>query len=111
MGWRGGKLRDGGGGGRLDVRHGHGGGGQRLLPRRLGLLQRGCGWQGGLRHLQCRVGVRRRLCLKGNLRLRRLRGERERLGGYGMRQQGLRLQAVRGGLGLSVQRRLRVGLR
>lgn len=52
------------------MRHGHGRRGQRLLPRRLGLLQRGCGRQGGLRHLQCRVGVRRRLRLKGNLRLR-----------------------------------------
>lgn len=35
MGWRGGKLRDGGGGGRFDVRHGHGRGGQWLLPWRL----------------------------------------------------------------------------
>lgn len=48
---RGGKLRDRGGRGRFDVRHGHGRGGQRLLPRRLRLLQRGRGRQRGLSHL------------------------------------------------------------
>lgn len=66
-----GELRDGGGRGRFDVRHGHGGGGQRLLPRRLRLLQRGRGGQDWLRHLQSRVRVRvrRGLCLEGHLRL------------------------------------------
>lgn len=49
--------------------------------------------------------------LEGNLRLRRLSGERKRLGRHGMRQEGLGLQAVRGGLRLAVERRLRVGLR
>lgn len=113
VGRRSGKLRDWGGRGRFDVRHGHGGGGQRLLPRRLSLLQRGRGRQGGLRHLDLESGVRvrRRLGLEGNLRLRRLSGERKRLGRHGMRQEGLGLQAVRGGLRLTVERRLRVGLR
>lgn len=51
------------------MRHGHGGGGQWLLPRRLRLLQRGRGGQDGLRHLQSRVRVRWGLCLEGHLRL------------------------------------------
>lgn len=49
--------------------------------------------------------------LEGNLRLRRLSGERKWLGRHGMRQERLGLQAVRGGLRLAVERRLRVGLR
>lgn len=54
------------------MRHGHGCGGQGLLPRRLSLLQRGCSRQDRLRYLNLESGVRMRrcLCLKGNLRLR-----------------------------------------
>lgn len=106
-----GELRDGGGGRRFDVGHGHGGGGQRLLPRRLCLLQRGGAGQHGLRHLQGRVRVRRGLSLEGHLRLSRRSGQGEGLGRPGVGQQGLGLQAMRGGLGLAVQRGLRRGRR
>lgn len=65
-----GELRDGGGRGRFDMRHGHGRGGQRLLPRGLRLLQGAGARQDGLRDLESRVRMGRGLCLKGNLRLR-----------------------------------------
>lgn len=117
---RSGERRDGGGGRRLDVRHGDGGGGQGLLSRRLGgrrLLHGRRHLQGGLcrcRDLQGRVGVRGGLRLQRNLRLSRGRGlrrERERLRRDGVRQEGLGLEAVRDGLHLPVERRLLVWLR
>lgn len=52
------------------MRHGHGRGGQRLLPRGLRLLQGAGARQDGLRDLESRVRMGRGLCLKGNLRLR-----------------------------------------
>lgn len=60
VGWSSGELRDWGSRGRFDMGHGHGRRGQGLLPRRLGLLQRGCGWQDRLRHLNLERGVRMR---------------------------------------------------
>lgn len=110
MGRGSGQLRDGGGGGRFDVRHGHGGGRQRLLTGRLRRLQRGRARQHRLRRRQPRVRVGRGLGLEGHLRLSGLGGQGEGLGGPGaVGQQRLRLQAVRGGLGLAVQRGLRRG--
>lgn len=91
------------------MRHGHGGGRQRLLARRLRRLQRARAGQHGLRHLQPRVRVRRGLCLEGHLRLSRRGGQGEGLGRPGVGQQGLGGQAVRGRLRLAVQRGLRRG--
>lgn len=72
------------------------------------MLQCSLRLQGRLHRLNLQSGmrVRSRLCLKGNLRLRRLCGQRERLRRYWMRQERLGLQVMRDRLDLAMKRRL-----